>query len=164
MRGALADGDLDHPWVLDRAGKPLFQAVVDRDEWKRSGIAPGYGLQTIIDDDLCPGPKALAGLSIGLDEENFEAWLAARLAAPAATSSAPVVPQGRQYEKAYIDYVQKRTGSLKPPSSDDDYRYMKSRFPRITRERVRRFRKEHAPPEWQKPGTKAHLTALLGQA
>jgi hypothetical protein len=61
MRNAIADGDLSL-WDVDT----LMPAVADRDEWKRSGIASGYGLRTELDDLLCPGPAALVGKRLGV--------------------------------------------------------------------------------------------------
>jgi hypothetical protein len=89
MRSALASGDL-RPWIVDHKKGIMMPVVADRDEWKRSGIAPGYGLQSTIDDDLCPGPKALAGLPLSLIEADFEAWLARQTPAAPAESEEPL--------------------------------------------------------------------------
>jgi hypothetical protein len=120
MRGALAGGDLDHPWVLDSKGQPLFRAVVDRDEWRRSSHVPGLGLQDRI-DDLCPGPSALWGQRVALDQAEFEAWLARQVPeGQAAPAEAPRPAKRGRKAKYDWDAIREKTFELLDERGDFD--------------------------------------------
>jgi hypothetical protein len=108
-----------------------MQVVVDGDEWRRSGVVPGYGLQSVIEDTLCPGPKALVELflepkalvkrSLCLIEADFEDWLARHsLKAPTAPAEAPRPAKRGRKAKYDWDVIRKKAFELLNEHGDFD--------------------------------------------
>jgi hypothetical protein len=62
------------------------------------------------------------------------------------------VVNAKDLEDEYVSYVGDCIKTQKRPSLDEDWNYMKIKHRTITRERVRKLRRQLAPPSWKTPG------------